>query len=832
MADPTRELIVCPASTEEVIDKILQFMEIFSETKLYAYQHVFLYRTVEMIILNEGGDVTGLWSRQCGKCLAKGTPVMMYDGSIKKAEDVVEGDRLMGDDSTPRNVLSLARGRERMVRVAPTSNCHEPYVVNESHILSILRRKSGSGLVDWVKEDLPVSQLLEEGDLARCRGYTAAVDFPSKKVPIDPYYLGVWLGGGPNGMLDTLHERNLLHNERIPDDYLANSRHVRAQLLAGMIDSGVHRSPEQNVCKLVQRRKSLAVSVQRLARSLGLRASLAANGSSWWVTLYGALWDIPTKIKKYGRVALRDDPLAYGFNLERLPEDDYYGFTIDGNKKFLLGDFTVTHNTESVAILCVGLAIMLPALAKAFPDDTRFLPYAQGFNVGIYAPVDKQAKISYQRMRRMILSKHGQSVLRDPDIGISIDTNRADLLTLSNGSKILARTASEESQTEGETHDLIVLEEAQKLSKAKVEKELSPMLAARNGSMVKIGTAWHSRGGFHQSIQRNVNNRKKGGKRNHFQFPYDVVIEEKRRMYEWEIKETGVGNPFHLFYEKFVESEKRKMGGTASDEFKMNYMCLWQESRVIAVNIVTFKKAAITDLEAGQSLMGYQVGGLDVAKVTDSTVLTTMLVDRERPIVNTIALPGADEDKQLYYNKVITGWYEMGGAFEGASGQYARLVSYIEQTGIRILVVDATAIGNPVYERIQVLLEGRVICVPYVYNIVTKHNLYKYYLQELHAGRVRYAAGPSTQETQDYQLFVKQHEGLDKILKGQYVVCEAPPGDHDDYPDSAALACWGEKIADEVMIPELLVTTGISDPTGHRQHGPTGGRAGRYARRW
>ena len=49
-----------------------------------------------------------------GKCLGKGTKVLMYDGSLKKVEDIEVGDLLMGDDSTPRTVLSLARGREKM----------------------------------------------------------------------------------------------------------------------------------------------------------------------------------------------------------------------------------------------------------------------------------------------------------------------------------------------------------------------------------------------------------------------------------------------------------------------------------------------------------------------------------------------------------------------------------------------------------------------------------------------------------------------------------------------------------------------------------------------
>jgi superfamily II DNA or RNA helicase len=37
--------------------------------------------------------------------------------------------------------------------------------------------------------------------------------------------------------------------------------------------------------------------------------------------------------------------LKYRIHLEKLPEDDYYGFEIDGNRRFVLGDFTVTHNT-------------------------------------------------------------------------------------------------------------------------------------------------------------------------------------------------------------------------------------------------------------------------------------------------------------------------------------------------------------------------------------------------------------------------------------------------------------------------------------------------------
>jgi hypothetical protein len=53
-------------------------------------------------------------------------------------------------------------------------------------------------------------------------------------------------------------------------------------------------------------------------------------------------------IEDDGKVAIygyRDD-LSYPIDVEYIGEGDYYGFELDGNHRFLLGDFTVTHNTS------------------------------------------------------------------------------------------------------------------------------------------------------------------------------------------------------------------------------------------------------------------------------------------------------------------------------------------------------------------------------------------------------------------------------------------------------------------------------------------------------
>ena len=75
-----------------------------------------------------------------GKCLGKGTKVVMYDGTLKKVEDVAAGDLLMGNDSTPRKVLSIARGREKMYWIRQNKGID--YRVNESHILSLKRSRT------------------------------------------------------------------------------------------------------------------------------------------------------------------------------------------------------------------------------------------------------------------------------------------------------------------------------------------------------------------------------------------------------------------------------------------------------------------------------------------------------------------------------------------------------------------------------------------------------------------------------------------------------------------------------------------------------------------
>lgn len=313
------------------------------------------------------------------KCLARGTRVLMFDGTIEAVEDIVVGDLLMGPDSRPRLVTSLARGRENLYRVVPAKG--DSYTVNESHILSLKQTPANAGDVHKIV-NVSVRDYLTKSDYFKKRhlGWRTGVDFPRKSVPLDPYFLGIWLGDGhtvvprvttPDSevvahMEDFAADRELGLREvgvrsrkHVPHDYKVNDRATRLAILAGLLDAA--GSLQSNCYRYISQREGLADDVLFLARSLGLaaykfdRETSAVKGGplfhSWYVTISGHTDEIPCRVahKKAAPRKQKKDVLVAGIELEPLGEGDFFGFEIAGDGEhahlFVLGDFTVTHNT-------------------------------------------------------------------------------------------------------------------------------------------------------------------------------------------------------------------------------------------------------------------------------------------------------------------------------------------------------------------------------------------------------------------------------------------------------------------------------------------------------
>ena len=77
----------------------------------------------------------GLTLKLQAGCHAKDTKILMYDGSLKNVQDITTNDLLMGDDSEPRKIINLVRGKGQMYEI--TNKKGESYVVNDDHILCL-----------------------------------------------------------------------------------------------------------------------------------------------------------------------------------------------------------------------------------------------------------------------------------------------------------------------------------------------------------------------------------------------------------------------------------------------------------------------------------------------------------------------------------------------------------------------------------------------------------------------------------------------------------------------------------------------------------------------
>jgi hypothetical protein len=280
-----------------------------------------------------------------GKCMKKGTPIMLSDGRIELVENIKEGDFLMGDDSTPRKVLSIARGQDKMYDIIPVKG--DKYTVNQEHILCLKASGNSETIEIAVKDYLKLS----EEKKALLKGYKVPVNFEEKKVPFDPYNIGYWLGDviSKENQSDFIKELNLLNNKHIPMIYKCNSRENRLKLLAGLLDSNGHLDNTGSCFELYFEKETLIDDVIYLARSLGFACYKGEKIGI--IHIYGeGLEEIPTQIL-CPRKQIKD-ALVTGIKVEYVNEDYYYGFTLDGNCRYLMGDFSVTHNTCSAIGVC------------------------------------------------------------------------------------------------------------------------------------------------------------------------------------------------------------------------------------------------------------------------------------------------------------------------------------------------------------------------------------------------------------------------------------------------------------------------------------------------
>lgn len=363
-----------------------------------------------------GGRVVEIFSKSEseGKCLRWDTLILLHDGRVVPACEVTKSDILVGPDGKPRNVVSIVTGEAPMYRVTPFKN-GDPFYVTGNHRLALKVRSNSDE--PWSDVVMSVSEYLDKPEWWKSRQpylyKLEGLDWPEVPLPVDPYYVGLWLGDGTTskvfeittvdeeiirylhdladrlgmvvrsyshgqwaitkghkqggsqnagplvtGMKDLrLHETGKSH---IPGEILRNSRSARLAALAGLVDSDGYLLENRQI-EITLKDRSLIDDLAFLCRSLGFACGVREKPVTYKGEVFtffrarisGPLHEIPTRIlrKQATPYEYSRDLLLSGFTVSLCERAEWVGIETDGDHLFCLGDFTVTHNSSIAATI-------------------------------------------------------------------------------------------------------------------------------------------------------------------------------------------------------------------------------------------------------------------------------------------------------------------------------------------------------------------------------------------------------------------------------------------------------------------------------------------------
>jgi hypothetical protein len=230
-------------------------------------------------------------------CFAKGTKIMLYNGKYKKVENITSNDVIMGDDSTPRNIIKLFTGLQQMYKV---SSNYDSYVVNKDHIM-VFQHKDH--LID-----MPLKDYLELDEKSKKDYYclTTSVDFPEQKLEVPAFYFAA----------------QLKPNQDIPNEYIYNSRDNREDFLTNLLRYSFRYDTINEYYYSDSLSAKQIKKVTYLAKSLGYNA------------FYNTVFVVNKKHKN-----------TYLPTITPLETDRYYGFMLNGNHRFIGAGFNVLRNS-------------------------------------------------------------------------------------------------------------------------------------------------------------------------------------------------------------------------------------------------------------------------------------------------------------------------------------------------------------------------------------------------------------------------------------------------------------------------------------------------------
>jgi len=159
-----------------------------------------------------------------------------------------------------------------------------------------------------------------------------------------------------NSFIDILKEYNLHNNKHIPEIFIINDEETRLQLLAGLIDTDgtlnhkdVEGSQSFEICQEIHTHGHIIDAAEYIARSLGFKTMVSIShrpdSTIKRLRINGDIRKIPTRLER--KQATKDETfIGSGIKVQFTGIGSYVGWYLDGNERFLFGDFTCGHNTR------------------------------------------------------------------------------------------------------------------------------------------------------------------------------------------------------------------------------------------------------------------------------------------------------------------------------------------------------------------------------------------------------------------------------------------------------------------------------------------------------
>jgi hypothetical protein len=448
---------------------------------------------------------------------------------------------------------------------------------------------------------------------------------------------------------------------------------------------------------------------------------------------------------------------------------------ISGDGATITGELSrQSGKTEVVANVAASLMILLPRLAEMFPEFEPLQKFARGVMIGCFAPVEQQVETLFGRVVDRLTSERAQEMLEDPDIDDGVRAGSRKVKLKKCQSFCAMQTANPRAKIESKSYHVIFVDESQSVDEYVLNKSISPMGAFYLATMVMTGTPDVVKGVFYKTIQHNKRMElRRGGRKNHYRFDWKYCAR------------------FNRNYASYVRGEAMRTGED-SDEFRLNYKLEWLLERGMLITETRLDELGDPTMPIVPAYWrSALIGGIDFARKMDSTVVTIMWVDWDRP------------DELGLYDHRILNWLEMHG--EEWEEQYFRICDFLSNYSVVALGVDAQGVGDVAADRLKRLLPN-IQVEPLSSQIADQSLRWKHLQQLLQRGLLSWPAHPKARRTKTWKRFRQQMIDVEKKYQGAHLLVEAPneAGVHDDYVDSLACATIMSRT---LMIPEVEIST-------------------------